>query len=357
MIHYKKGNLFESEAEALVNTVNTVGVMGKGLALQFKEIFPNNYKIYRDICKNGDFHIGQMLITEESSIITGHKIIINFPTKTHWKYPSEYSYIQEGLAALYDEIKCRGIKSVAIPPLGSHNGGLEWDKVKKMIEYHLHNLSCDIYIYEPSDIITERLKNEKVNLTPARALLILMIAELNHEGEFASVFAAEKLIYFMQKFGAKDLFKIDFKPYIYGPYSGGKVAHVLYYLNGSYIKGMTAMSNRPFDFIWLTDDAESEASKFIDKQTDEKLKDIYERTSSFLKGFYSNYSLELLSSVDYLLENSVCLKNWRDQDEKTIIDSLSKEMQNWSQRKERMFTSELMCLALRHIKSHFKFSY
>ena len=90
-------------------------------------------------------------------------------------------------------------------------------------------------IYEPSDVIIERMKSERIKLTPARAMLLSMFNEMNVNGEFASVFAAEKLIYFMQRFGAKKYFKIDFKPYYYGPYSGGKVAHVLYHMNGSYI--------------------------------------------------------------------------------------------------------------------------
>lgn len=112
------------------------------------------------------------------------------------------------------------------------------------------------------------MKTERVKLTPARAMLLLMFADMNSEGEFASVFAAEKLIYFMQRFGAKRYFRIDFKPYYYGPYSGGKVAHVLYYMNGSYVKGMGGMNVRPFDYIWLTDDAASEAQKYVDNYKD-----------------------------------------------------------------------------------------
>ena len=115
MIHYVKGNLLESEAEALVNTVNTVGVMGKGIALQFREAFPNNYRVYRDACHHGELQVGQVLITEDSNLVYGHKKIVNFPTKTHWKMPSEYSYIEQGLAALRDEIIKRGIRSIAIP--------------------------------------------------------------------------------------------------------------------------------------------------------------------------------------------------------------------------------------------------
>lgn len=350
MINYLKGNLFESDAEALVNTVNTVGVMGKGLALQFKETFPENFRIYRDICRKGLLHTGEMLVTEDSSLLTGHKIIINFPTKKHWRLPSEYCYIEQGLDALRLEIEKRGIKSIAIPPLGSHNGGLDWQRVKVMIEEKLDSLNCDIYIYEPSDIIIQKMRTERVKLTPARALLILMFGDMINEGEFASVFAAEKLIYFMQRLGGKNIFKLDYKPYFYGPYSGGKVAHVLYHLNGSYLKGMSGMDNRPFDYIWITEDAVKDAKTFVGNNCDTSIWDLYNRTTAFLKGFYSNYSLELLSSVDYLLENSSSLKGWQSQDESIVIDMLIRELKCWSHRKEQMFQPKFLSMALHHLK-------
>lgn len=352
MIHYIKGNLFDSKAEALVNTVNTVGVMGKGIALQFRENFPENYRIYRNKCENDELHVGEILITEDTSQSTGRKLIVNFPTKKHWKYPSEYVYIEKGLKALHEEIKLRNIKSIAIPPLGSHNGGLDWEKVKPMIENALADLDCDIYLYEPSDVVLERMKSERVKLTRPRAMLLLLLADMNRHGEFASVFAAEKVIYFMQRFGAKDFFKIDFKPYYYGPYSGGKVAHVLYYLNGSYIKGMGSMDSKPFDYIWLTEDAESEATEFLKNCGEKKAIDICERTKKFLRYYYSNYGLELLSTVDYLLENTIALENWHSLDDKTVLAVLNDEVRKWSSRKKQLFTPELLRKALCYIREN-----
>lgn len=350
MIHYVKGNLLESEAQALVNTVNTVGVMGKGIALQFRETFPENYRIYRDVCKKKLLHIGEMLVTEENTLMSGHKTIVNFPTKTHWKMPSDYSYIEKGLAALKKEIESRGIRSIAIPPLGSHNGGLDWLRVKQMIEQALNDVECDIFLYEPSEAIVERMKTERVKLTPARAMLLLMFADMNREGEFASVFAAEKLIYFMQRFGGKSLFRIDFTPYYYGPYSGGKVAHVLYNMNGSYVKGMGGMEARPFDYIWLTEDAVTEARTFVEGYKDNSLDNICNKTMTFLRGNYSNYSLELLSTIDYLLENVRGLSGWREADEDDVTDMLVQEIQKWSKRKEKMFKRTFVISALRQLR-------
>lgn len=196
----------------------------------------------------------------------------------------------------------------------------------------------------------ERMKTERVKLTPARAMLLLMFADMNREGEFASVFAAEKLIYFMQRYGAKNYFRIDFKPYYYGPYSGGKVAHVLYYMNGSYVKGMGGMSARPFDYIWLTEDAAAEAQKYVDNYKDRSLQDICDKAMHFLRGNYSNYSLELLSTVDYLLENKPELKGWENADEKEIAGYLEHEMKEWSIRKGKMFNAAFIKIALQEIK-------
>jgi len=353
MIHYIKGNLLESKAEALVNTVNTVGVMGKGIALQFKEAFPENFRVYYNACKRKELHIGSVLVVEDFNLSSGSKLIVNFPTKTHWKYPSEYSYIEQGLQSLRREIETRHIKSIAIPPLGSHNGGLDWLKVKQMVESALENLDCEIYLYEPSEVIIERMKTERAKLTPARAMLLTMLADLTRNGEFASVFAAEKLVYFMQRLGASDIFKIDFKPYYYGPYSGGKVAHVLYALNGSYIKGMGGMENRPFDYIWLLNDTEQEALRFIsESKNSEKLKAICEKTKSLLRDYYSNYSLELLASVDYLLNNIPSLHNWKNIDDNDVLDALTVEMQNWSKRKEQMFKRNYLSEAYHYLKVH-----
>lgn len=353
MIHYIKGNLFDSDAQALVNTVNTVGVMGKGIALQFREAFPENYRAYHNACLKKMLNIGQLLVTEETTLTTGHKIIINFPTKTHWRLPSEYSYIEQGLKVLRDEIKQRNIKSVAIPPLGSHNGGLDWSRVKPIVESALSDLDCEIYLYEPSDTIIEKLKSERVKLTPARAMLLYMFCDMIKFGEFASVFAAEKIIYFLQRFGASDIFKIEYKPYYYGPYSGGKVAHMLYALNGSYIKGMRGMENRPLDYIWLLDDIEQEMKQFLDHAHDaSRLHDICEKTKDFLQYYYSNYSLELLSSVDYLLNNSTSLQNWQSKDDNAVLELLTAEIKRWSTRKKQMFKSDHLAKAYFYIKGN-----
>lgn len=342
MIHYKTGNLLDSEATALVNTVNTVGVMGKGIALQFKNMFPNNFKSYLNACKNKELKVGQLLVSEDESLLSGEKIIINFPTKTNWRLPSEYEYIEKGLIALIEVIKERDIKSIAIPPLGSGNGGLDWYKVKKLIEKHLSNLDCEIFVFEPNAKIQEVLNKERVKLTPARAMLLSVLYELVRNGEFVSEFSSEKVAYFLQRFGAKEAFKLEFQPNFYGPYSG-KVKHVLYYLNGSYIIGYSSKDKKPFEELGIVPNAETDVITFLDKPENAEYKIIVDKTKKFLNGFYSPFGLELLSTIDFIISE----KKVETQ------EAITKELENWSDRKKTMFTNpNFIQVATRNIKQH-----
>lgn len=341
MIIYKKGNILESEAEALVNTVNTQGVMGKGIALQFKNAFPSNYKVYQDICRNGHFQIGDLLIVEENGLISGKKIIINFPTKTSWRKPSEYSYIEKGLEKLVQVIEDKEFNSIAIPPLGSGNGGLNWEIVKKMIEDKMSHLQIDVYIYEPNSQITEKLKEERVQLTDARAMLLFMLYKLVANGEFVSEFSSEKICYFLQRFGAKEHFKLDYKPNFYGPYSG-KVKYVINYLNGSYIMGYSSMDKKPFETLDLVSDGFEKVESYI--MSKPELVHIVNKTESFLDGFYSEFALELLSTVDYISLNK----------ETFDLEIIKNELETWSERKRTLFSNDrFLNISINHLKEYF----
>jgi O-acetyl-ADP-ribose deacetylase (regulator of RNase III)/uncharacterized protein YwgA len=328
MIKYLTGNILDSTAQALVNTVNTVGVMGKGIALQFKNRFPNNFEVYKEACKNKELKIGELLISEEDSLLSGKKIIINFPTKTHWRYSSEYEYIEKGLDALVNAIQKKNIKSIAIPPLGSGNGGLDWTKVRAMIESKLQGLDCAIYLYEPTYAIKEKLKKERVKLTPARAMMLSVLYDLVRNGEFVSEFAAEKVSYFLQRFGAKDAFRLEFKPNFYGPYSG-KVRHVLYHLNGSYVMGYSSKDKKPFEELSLIMDAEKEVNAYLESPDNEQYKEVVSKTKKFLSGYYSPFGLELLSTIDFI-------KSEKGMEEESEILN---ELESWSNRKRSMFAN------------------
>lgn len=321
MIHFTTGNLFDSSADAIVNTVNLMGVMGKGVALQFKERFKNNYRQYHAACREGRIGIGNSLVTTDS--LNGRNIcIINFPTKTDWRKPSEYSYIEKGLDNLIDIIRDKGLKSIAMPPLGAGNGGLDWNRVKGIIIGKLTDIDCDITVYEPGYAAESRPK--EVNLTPARALLVYMLDRFQREGQEATTFAAVKAIYFLSKFGAADIFKMKFEAYTYGPYCDS-VRHMLHGLDGAYIRGFADMSKRPFEPFDTVREKLPEVYKTIDSNT--ALSDIVSRTCNFLNDYWDDFSLELISSVDFLME-----ANPDDS-----ADAIYSKLCAWSDRKRRLF--------------------
>ncbi len=339
MIQYITGNILDSNAQALVNTVNTMGVMGKGIALQFKKAYPNNYKAYEKASKNEEVKVGKMFVMLDSNTTTGERIIINFPTKTNWRKPSEYKYIEDGLENLIQVINDKQIKSIAIPPLGAGNGGLNWEKVKKLIEQKLGHLNISIYVYEPTLQIQEHLMKERVKLTDARALLLYVLYDLVKNGEYVSEFSSEKVCYFLQKFGAKKYFKLEFEPNFYGPYSG-KVRFVLNAINGSYLMGYSDMNKKPFEPLTLVPDAFETVKNHIKSNRD--LLEISNKTTVFLRGFYSDFALELLSSIDYISTKENTL-------DKQII---SEGLERWSDRKRTLFSNpKYLEVSLRHLRS------
>jgi O-acetyl-ADP-ribose deacetylase (regulator of RNase III) len=150
MIEINRGNLLEARVEALVNTVNTVGVMGKGIALQFKEAFPEMFRDYAMACKGGNVRLGKMHIFDLGGLMGDRRWIINFPTKGHWRERSRLADIEAGLEDLVDTVRRLEIRCIAIPPLGCGNGGLNWADVRPRIEAAFANLSdVGVLLFEP----------------------------------------------------------------------------------------------------------------------------------------------------------------------------------------------------------------
>ena len=150
MIRYAQGNLLDASAEALVNTVNEVGVMGKGIALMFRERFPENTRAYADACKRNQVAVGRMFVTETGELFP--RWIINFPTKKHWRDPSQREWVRTGLEDLVRVIRERGVQSVAVPALGCGNGGLSWTDVRRLIESAFAGIpELDVLVYQPTE--------------------------------------------------------------------------------------------------------------------------------------------------------------------------------------------------------------
>ncbi|MGL6339867.1 MAG: type II toxin-antitoxin system antitoxin DNA ADP-ribosyl glycohydrolase DarG, partial [Waterburya sp.] len=203
MIEFKQGNLLEENIEALVNTVNCVGVMGKGIALQFKQAFPENFKQYKKACDHKKVQPGRMFTTSTGQLFP--KYIINFPTKNHWKGKSKIEDIESGLKALVKEVRQLNIKAIAIPPLGCGNGGLDWAQVKPMIvNAFVELLDVQVVIFEPEGApVADKMKvvTDKPKMTVARALFIRLLELYKIPDYRLTKLEIQKLAYFLQEAG------------------------------------------------------------------------------------------------------------------------------------------------------------
>lgn len=340
MLKFLKGDLLKANADALVNTVNTVGVMGKGIALQFKEAFPQNNKVYVDACKKQVFSTGQVLAVWDSNLLLGKKLIINFPTKKHWRHPSRYEYIETGLRALADLLKREQIKSVALPPLGCGNGGLEWIRVKELISNYLGDVETEVLVYEPNAEIKALLQKENsitdVKLTPARAQLLFALFVYESFGENSSLFSANKLAYFLQRMGQP--LKLRFERNSYGPFAIG-VGKVLYMLNGVYLKGMEQQEVKPFEPLELNYEKWEEVRDYVNKHLDAQEMRRLMGLVHFVSGFTSELSLEILSTVSFIL----------DEYPQFTLEQVKKEVKTWSKRKAQLFKDDYLETAYQHL--------
>lgn len=344
-MNYIKGNLLEADAHALVNTVNTVGVMGKGIALQFKEAFPINYKKYLVACKNGELVPGKLLVVKEQTL-SGEKIIINFPTKTEWFMKSKYEYVEEGLKELVNVIAEYKIDSIAIPPLGCGNGGLKWENIKPLIEHYLSHLKdVNIQVYEPNETVKETLKKQEakrdIKLTPARAMVLYAMFYYESLGENSSLFVANKLAYFLQRLGETSLNKLKFEAHHYGPYAV-QVEHLLHNVNGKFIKGLEQMNAKAFEPLELQYDKLGEVSKYVKTELSPEQINRLARLIKLVDGFQSALSLEVLASVDFVKKNNPGIS------ETTIIEKLH----SWSDRKRKLFDPKYIHIANNHLQHY-----
>ena len=289
MIDYREGNLLHADAEALVNTVNTVGVMGKGVALMFKEAFPDNFKAYEHACKHKVIKLGKMFVTELRNFI-GPKWIINFPTKGHWKYPSRIEWIEQGLDDLKEVIERNDIRSIAIPPLGSGNGGLDWNDVRPLIESKLGSIpSVTILVYEPTAKYQNVAKRSGVEkLTPARALIAELVRRYSIIGFECTLLEIQKLGYFLERqvdaLGLENRFNFQFSANKYGPYSG-KLSHLLNGLDGSYLHCDKRLGDAgPLDVIRFDDAKKDKISLYLTSPEVKGYRPALEATTDLIDG-------------------------------------------------------------------------
>ena len=304
MIRFTQGNLLNADAEALVNTVNTVGISGKGIALMFKEAFPENFRAYEAASKAGRIAPGSLFITERHDML-GPRYIINFATKQHWRHPSRLAWIKAGLEALRHEIESRGIRSVAIPPLGAGNGGLRWTDVRPLIEAALRETTADIIVFEPTQAYQNVVKRRGVEtLTPARALMAELIRRYEVLGFDCSMLEAQKLAWFLSRaiegIGLANPITGDFVANRYGPYSE-TVRLLLDSLDGSYLECERRVADaRPFDPIRFRHDRQDRVKAYLTAPEASPYRPALDEASDVIDGFQSPHGLELLATVDWL---------------------------------------------------------
>lgn len=347
MIKTVNGNLLEAEVDALVNTVNTVGVMGKGIALQFKQAFPANYAAYERACRAKQVQLGSMFVFDNGGL-TKPKYIINFPTKKHWRSKSRIGDIRAGLTDLVRVIRKYDIRSIAVPPLGSGSGGLNWDDVRPLIEKALKPLTeVDVLIYPPEGAPNEQdmpVATSKPAMTSGRAVLLRLMHHYLPRAEAVdgvSQVEIQKLMYFMQAAG-QDL-KLQYSKGSYGPYADN-LNHVLRMLEGHYLRGFGDRTRKVSESsnIRLLPGAAEEAAAFL--EADQSTGQRFDEVLGLVDGFESPYGLELLATVHWL---------------GTIEDSRAAEDSNaavklvlaWSRRKARLFTERHIEFAWRRLHS------
>ena len=353
MIRYTQGNLLEAEAEALVNTVNEVGVMGKGIALMFREAFPENTRVYTEACRQQQVKVGSVLVVPNHDL-AGPRWIINFPTKKHWRQPSRLEWIRAGLEDLVRVVQEQGIRSVALPPLGCGAGGLEWSQVRREIEAALASLEgVDVLVFEPIAAYQNAPKREGVEeLTPARALIAELVRRYSVLGLECTNLEVQKLAWFLQRviraMGLESPLDLQFVANKYGPYAD-RLRHLLNGLDGSYLHCEKRLSDAgPFDLIWFEDARREAVTAYLATGACRAFLPALQRTAEIIDGFESPLGMELLSTVDWLLTEQEC---------QATVSALQHGLSQWlggsveARRKSTLFDERMLNLALDRLQS------
>jgi O-acetyl-ADP-ribose deacetylase (regulator of RNase III) len=324
MIEYKKGDILREDVEALVNTVNCVGIMGRGIALQFKNAFPENFKSYVAACERREVQPGRMLVFNTGGL-TNPKYIINFPTKRHWRGKSRSEDIDAGLVALVNEIRSRDIQSIAIPPLGSGLGGLDWANVRPRIERTLRELpNVRVVVFEPNDNSDQRrnYSSDVPKMTAGRAALVgLMNRYLaGLLDPFITLLEVHKLMYFMEEAGEPLRLRLVKGPY--GPFAEN-LSHVLKAVEGHLVSGYADGGDAPDKQLRLVPGAVDDATSFLESHSETQSR--LTRVSELVEGFESPFGLELLSTVHWVASKEGA----------EAFDDIVKRTYGWNDRKRR----------------------
>jgi O-acetyl-ADP-ribose deacetylase (regulator of RNase III) len=326
MITLTKGNLIEADAEALVNSVNCEGYMGKGIALQFKKAFPENFKSYQRACRAGEIQPGRMFVYATGAMMNP-RYIINFPTKRKWRSKSKLEDIRAGLRALVEEVRERGIGSIAVPPLGCGLGGLKWEAVKPIIEYAFAELpQVRVLLFEPAGAPAAKampVRTRRPKMTLARALLIRLMRQYTELAHRLTLLEVQKLAYILQESG--EPLRLKYVKHFYGPYAHN-LNKVLEALDGHFIRGY-GDSQAPDAEIELVPTAIEEADQFLAGSLESRAR--LRRVAEVIDSFETPYGMELIASVHWIAHHET--------PRVTEVDEAVRALHGWSDRKRAMF--------------------
>lgn len=342
MIEFTKGNLLNAPAEALVNTVNTEGVMGKGIALQFKQAYPQMFRAYEQACKAGEVRLGKVHVYDVGGLVGGPRWIINFPTKGHWRARSRTSDIESGLQSLVDTIKQLNIRSVAVPPLGCGHGGLDWADVCPLIESALGRLpDVRVLLFSPGATPTAASmpnRTERPKMTIGQAALIALMDRYLKGllDPFVSLLEIHKLMYFLQAAGQP--LRLQYEAKEFGPYAKN-LRQVLIRLESHYTQGYGDGKDSPAKTIELLPGAVDQASAFL--KEDEVIQQRMERVTELIEGYEDPVGLELLSSVHWVMQHN-------PEARLTAVEAAA-AVHKWNARKRQTLKTEHLTRAWNHL--------
>ena len=300
MVELTRGDILAADAEALVNTVNCVGIMGRGIALQFRKAFPENYKAYKALCNRKGLQPGMVFVHDLGRLVNP-RYVINFPTKRHWRSKSRIDDIEAGLDALVEEVRKRDIHSIAVPPLGCGLGGLSWREVRPRIEAAFSGMpAVHVLLYEPkgAPAPAEMAKEKEApRMTVGRAALVALMRRYLAAAmdPFVSLLEIHKLMYFMQEAG--EGLELRYQKAPYGPYAEN-LRHVLSRIEGHFISGYGDAEDRPDKQIELQPTASERAEALLKRHPDTQRR--FDRVVDLIEGFETPFAMELLATVHWV---------------------------------------------------------
>ncbi|MDH0869818.1 type II toxin-antitoxin system antitoxin DNA ADP-ribosyl glycohydrolase DarG [Agrobacterium pusense] len=336
-VTFKQGDMFAEPADAIVNTVNCVGVMGKGVALEFKRRWPANFEEYKRLCDRKALRPGKVFVYQNSDMLDqdSWKFLVNFPTKDHWRGKSQIGFIDEGLDDFLAQVEKLGIRSVVLPPLGCGNGGLEWKEVKPLLVRKLSPVDgVEFLVFEPSET-GKASGSVNMEMNFERAVLIKSFGDLtDYFGGSLTRIVMQKIVYFLQAMGVD--YRMAFARNEFGPYSDDLRAVFSSMEKKNVLKGFSSETRE----TTVVPEAYKLADEFLQGDERRRAEEVINRASLLFEGYESPYGMELLSSVHFLA----------DHEKISDVSDIQKALSGWNAQKGEKFSSDIIGIAYSRLR-------